>query len=134
MPLYFYYIGVNMIRNINGGGRYISVSGGNPSFPYISPGSTGAGMVRWNSNMNTFEVNDGSMWKSLTMDFTTVQMSPVAESAIDWALKKMNEERDLEELCKRFPGLEKARNNFEMFRRLAESALTDGSDQVQSSP
>ena len=124
-----------MIRNINGSGRYITVSGGNPSFPYISPGSAGAGMMRWNSNMNCIEINDGVSWKQLTTDYTTIQMSPVAESAIDWAVKKMNEERDLDELCKRFPGLEKARNNFEMFRRLAESALKNGEgEQVQSSP
>jgi hypothetical protein len=124
-----------MIRNINGSGRYITVSGGNPTFPYISPGTSGAGMVRWNANMNTFEINDGSMWKTINMDYTTVQMSPIAESAIDWAIKKMNEERDLDELCKRFPGLEKARNNFEMFRSLAESALKNGEDtQAQSSP
>lgn len=125
-----------MIRNINGGGRYITVSGGNPTYPYVSPGTSGAGMVRWNNNMNTFEINDGNTWKTLNMDYTTVQMSPIAESAIDWAIRKMNEERDLDELCKRFPGLEKARNNFEMFRRLAESALNDNSEsaQVQTSP
>lgn len=126
-----------MIRQISGGGRYMTVSGGSPSYPYIPSGITGAGMLRWNSNMNTMEVNDGNMWKTINMDYTTVQMSPAAESAIDWALKKMNEERDLDELCKRFPGLEKARNNFEMFRRLAESALKDGENeqtQVQASP
>ena len=111
-----------MIRNINASGKYIQVSGGNPTFPYISPGSVGAGMLRWNPNMNCMEVNDGNMWKTINMDYTTIQMNPTAEAAIDWAQRKMNEERDLDELCKRFPGLQKARDNFEMFRRLAESS------------
>lgn len=125
-----------MIRNLTASGRYLMVSGGTPSTPYISPGTSGAGMLRWNSNMNCMEVNDGNMWKPFNTDYTTVNLSPHAESILDWAAKKMNEERDLDLLCKRFPGLEKARNNFEMFRSLAESALNDGSDvdQVQSSP
>jgi hypothetical protein len=125
-----------MIRTLNANGRYVQVNGGTPITPYISPGSVGAGMIRWNPNMNVMEVNDGNMWKPFNTDYTTVGLTPHAESILDWAQKKMNEERDLEELCKRFPGLEKARNNFEMFRRLAESALNDGSDsgQVQSSP
>lgn len=125
-----------MIRQISATGKYMTVSGGSPSFPYISAGSVGAGMMRWNPNMNCIEVNDGNMWKSINMDYTTIQMNPVAEAAIDWAQRKMNEERDLDELCKRFPGLQKARDNFEMFRRLAESALKDGNEagQVQASP
>jgi hypothetical protein len=125
-----------MIRQISGGGSCIQVTGGTPSFPYISPGSAGAGMVRWNPNMNCLEINDGSMWKTLNVDYTMISLTPSAEAAIHWAQKKMNEERDLEELCKRFPGLEKARNNFEMFKRLAESTLKDGSEagQVQTGP
>ncbi len=31
--------------------------------PYISPGASGAGMLRWNSGMNCMEVNDGNSWQ-----------------------------------------------------------------------
>lgn len=124
-----------MIRTITGN-RYINVQGGSPSNPYISPGAVGAGMLRWNSNINSIEVNDGMSWKTLNQDYTTLSLTPDAEAAIDWVRKKMDEERDLEELCKRFPGLKKARDNFEMFRKLAESALKETNDgsTVSTSP
>jgi hypothetical protein len=38
-----------------------------------------------------------------------------------WARKKKQEEARLDELCKKYPGLQKAKDNFEMFQRLVES-------------
>ena len=55
-----------MIKNISGS-KYIMVSNSGSSDPYISPGSVGAGMLRWNPNMNCMEVNDGNMWKQFSM-------------------------------------------------------------------
>ncbi len=129
---YFYYIGVNMIKSINGS-RYIVVSGGSVSDPYISPGSAGAGMIRWNPNMNCMEVNDGNMWKQFTTSYPTIGLTPEAESILDWARQKQIEERQLDELCKKYPGLERARSNFETFKRLAQTE-TDVSQSVQSNP
>lgn len=121
-----------MIRTITGG-RYITISGASYSDPYISPGSVGAGMVRWNPNMNCMEVNDGSMWKQFSTSHPTVELTPEAQELLDWARRKMQEERQLDELCKKYPGLERARTNFDTFKQLVlteESADTT----VQSSP
>ena len=113
--------------------RYITVSGGSTSNPYISPGAVGSGMMRYNGNMNCIEVNDGNMWKQLESSYASVELTGEATAILDWAKKKMAEEAELDELCKKYPGLGKARDNFETFRRLVNSE-TDVSESVQSSP
>lgn len=121
-----------MIKGITGG-RYVVVNGGSASNPYISPGAVGAGMMRYNPNMNCMEVNDGNNWQQLGMNYATVELDAQAQQLLDWAKKKMEEEQHLNELCKRYPGLERARSNFETFKRLVREE--DASDtQVQSSP
>lgn len=109
-----------MIKSIHGG-KYINISGGFASDPYISPGTTGSGMLRWNSNMNCVEVNDGVMWKSFNTTVPTVDLTPEAQSILDWAKHKMEEERKLDGLCEKYPGLRNARDNFETFKRLVQS-------------
>jgi hypothetical protein len=109
-----------MIKGITGG-RYVAISGGTSTDPYISPGAMGAGMIRYNSNMNCMEVNDGNMWKQLGMNYTNIELTGEAQSILDWARKKMQEEQQLDELCKKYPGLGKARSNFETFKRLVEA-------------
>lgn len=113
--------------------RYITVSGGSPSNPYISPGAVGSGMMRYNGNMNCIEVNDGNMWKQLEATYATVELTGEAQSILDWAKKKMYEEQQLDELCKKYPGLGKARDNYETFKRLVR-AEEDVSQSVQSGP
>jgi hypothetical protein len=116
----FYYNGVNMIKGITGG-RYITVSGGSSSDPYISPGAMGAGMVRYNSNMNCMEVNDGNSWRSLGFNYANLELTPEAQAILDWAKKKMVEEKQIDELCEKYPGLRKARDNYEAFLALVQS-------------
>jgi hypothetical protein len=113
--------------------RYITVSGGSPSNPYISPGAVGSGMMRYNGNMNCIEVNDGNMWKQLESTYATVELTGEAQSILDWAKKKMYEEQQLDELCEKYPGLGKARDNFETFKRLVDST-ENLPESVQSSP
>lgn len=121
-----------MIKSINGS-RYITVSNNSSSDPYISPGSVGAGMIRWNPNMNCMEVNDGNMWKQFSVSYPTIGLSPDAEAILDWAKQKKAEEHQLDELCKKYPGLDRARSNFETFKRLVLSE--ESSEQtVQSGP
>jgi hypothetical protein len=82
-----------MIKGINSSSRYITVSGGSTSGPYISPGSSGAGMMRWNPNMNQMEVNDGSSWISIAMNHATIELTPETEMLLEWARKKRDEEQ-----------------------------------------
>lgn len=109
-----------MIKSINGG-KYINVNGAYWTDPYISPGSSGAGMLRWNSNMNCMEVNDGSVWKQMMATIPTIELTPEAQNILDWAKKKMEEEKRIDGLCEKYPGLRNARDNYETFKRLVES-------------
>lgn len=107
-----------MIKHILGKGNLVTNYIG--SAPYISPGAQGAGMVRYNTNSQTMEVYDGVSWKELSTNIE-VGLSAEAEATIDWARRKMLEEARIDELCKKYPGLGKARDNFETFLRMVES-------------
>jgi len=80
-----------MIRNISGS-KYIQVSGGMNTNPYISPGASDAGMVRWSPSMNCLEVNDGSVWQQIHSAHPMISLSSDAETLLDWARAKRDEE------------------------------------------
>lgn len=119
-----------MITNVITKGSIVTYS--NPSNPYISPGSQSAGMVRYNTNMQQMEVYDGVSWLKLGGS-CEVGLTNEAEMIISWAREKMLEEQKLDELCKKYPGLERARANFEIFKRLVQ-AEASVQESVQSSP
>jgi hypothetical protein len=79
--------------------------------PYIPPGSQSAGMVRYNTNMNTMEVYDGQNWKEIFNNYASVSLTPDAESLLDWARKKRDEELQLEALAKEHPAINIALDN-----------------------
>jgi len=103
-----------MIKGINSSGRYLTVTGGSPSSTYISPGSVGSGMLRYNANTSAIEVNDGSVWRQLDMSHAAVELTPEAESLLDWARKKRDQELKIDELCEKYPALQKAKDNFDL--------------------
>jgi hypothetical protein len=96
-----------VIHSINAGNG-LTVSNNYINYPYISPGSQGAGMIRWNSNMNCMEVNDGAVWKQITMSSPTVELAPDAMSAVKWAENQMIKERTRQERIQNNPALRKA--------------------------
>jgi hypothetical protein len=61
------------------------------------------GDVRFNTNMQKLEVYDGQMWVEMNTSHASVGLTPDAESALDWALKKMREDLELEHLAKTNP-------------------------------
>jgi len=107
-----------MIKSINSSGRYINVSGGASPTTYISPGSAGAGMIRWNPNMNCIEVNDGNIWKVLDMGYATVELTPDAESLLEWARKERDRQQAREQAVADNPALQKA---YEAIKRAEEN-------------
>jgi hypothetical protein len=94
-----------MIKTINAG-TGIAINGAYVSMPYISPGATGAGMVRWNGNMQCFEINDGSVWIQCPMAIPTIELTPDTQLILNWARQKMAEDARLSELAKRHPGIQ----------------------------
>lgn len=86
-------------------GRYMMVNGGMPATTYIntSSGYMSVGDLRFNSSMQRLEVYDGQMWIELNTSHASVGLTPDAERAIDWAIKKEREDIELEILAKSNP-------------------------------
>ena len=103
-----------MITSVYNTSPYITVS--NPTGPYISPGAASAGMLRYHNN--NMQVYDGNSW--LTMGGgSSVGLTPVAEQAIAWALKKMDQENAAQALAEKHPAVADALDAV----RLAEQQL-----------
>ena len=96
-----------MIKTINGSGRYMMVNGGFPATTYIntSSGYMNVGDVRYNTQMQRLEVYDGNMWVELNTSHASVGLTPDAEKALDWAIKKAQEELILIEKAKDNPAI-----------------------------
>ncbi len=128
-----------MIKGITQSGRYTTVSGGSASSTYISPGSSGAGMMRYNGNMNCIEVNDGVTWKELSGSYASIGLTSEAESLLDWAREQRNKQLARQHAAESNPALKKAyeairraEENFDILEAIA--GKYDESDQVQASP
>ena len=97
-----------MIKNVNSSGRYLVVNSNGGNGPYISPGASGSGMMRWNSNMNQIEVNDGNSWQPMSPGYATVELTPETESLLEWARLERTKQRIREERVRKNPALQKA--------------------------
>jgi hypothetical protein len=95
-----------MIKNVNGGGKYLMVYT-NSASNYMNnySGAQGVGNLRFNTGNQTMEVYDGQMWQSLKMGESSVSLTPDAVEALDWVNLKREEERKLKELAKQHPAV-----------------------------
>jgi len=98
-----------MINGITQQGRHMYIHGGHSSSLYVNMSASSAGMVRYNGS--TLEVYDGSVWQTISGAIATVGMNANAESAIDWAMKKMAEEKEFELLAGNHPAIKIALEN-----------------------
>ena len=131
-----------MISNIFPTGKYIQVSSGTAS-TYINnySGSQGVGNMRYNTGNQRMEVFDGNNWTQLNMGTTSVGLSPEAESLLDWARNKRDEELAWQSLAKdneavkiALDNLEKAKQQLKITATLARDHTHDfGEVMVQAS-
>ena len=107
-----------MIKNITPIGRYITVSGGNSS-TYVTSysGAQGVGNMRFNTSTQNMEVFDGNLWMTLNMDYASVGLNSEAESLLDWARKKRDEELTWESLAKDNKAVKIALDNLEQAKQ-----------------
>jgi len=106
-----------MIKSLSSGSNHIAVTGGNPGVPPISPGAVGAGIVRYNPNMQQMEVYDGVSWYGINSHIT-IDLGMTSKQAIEWAHKKMQEEKQLQDLMAQHPGLKDLNDKFEIMKVL----------------
>jgi hypothetical protein len=81
-----------------------------------------AGMVRYNGNTSALEVYDGSYWRTMH-NFQDIDLSPNATEAINWAAKKMQEERDRKLLAESHPAIKAALENLERAEQQLETTI-----------
>ena len=108
-----------MIKTINGG-KGITVIGNINSDPYISPGTTGAGMIRWNPNMNCMEVNDGAVWKQFIWSNPMIELSEEVLDILDWAKQKRAKEIEIETLANQYPAVAELKDKLDIILQLVK--------------
>ena len=108
-----------MIKHIHPRGRYMMVIGGS-SGTYVNSysGSQGVGNLRFNTSNQNLEVYDGTNWIYMNTPDATVGLNDEAESLLDWARERRNEEQAFKERMKRHPGLQEAYERLEIMKAL----------------
>ena len=132
-----------MINAIMPTGKYVQVSGGSAS-TYINnySGSQGVGNMRYNTSMQRMEVYDGQNWQQLNMSSAYVGLNHEAESLLDWAHKKREEELKWQSLAETnsavkiaLENVEKAKQQLKITATLAQETSRDyGEVMAQASP
>lgn len=97
-----------MIKTIVSNSPSLVVNASSIVGPYISPGAVGAGMMRWNGNTGSVEVNDGNSWLTLAQGSASVQLTPEAEETLRWARELKQKQQRRDELVAQNPALAKA--------------------------
>jgi hypothetical protein len=103
-----------MIKSIMSSGRYMQISNTSSS-TYVNgySGLQGVGNMRYNTSSQNMEVFDGNNWVMLNMSIPSIGLSTDAESLLDWAREKRNEEIELQELAKTHPSIKDLVNDIE---------------------
>jgi hypothetical protein len=106
-----------MLQDITSSSRYVTTYGGSSTLPYVPSNSNNPiqGMIRvQNQNIQIF---DGSSWINMTQSIGSVGLTPEAESLLDWARKKRDEEMVWESLAKENKAVKIALENLEQARQ-----------------
>ena len=107
-----------MIKGLTAG-IGLSVSSNNV-MPYVSPNTTNpiTGMIRvWGNDIQVF---DGSCWLQCNTSNAVVQLDDDTQSILNWGRRKMAEERDVELLIQKHPGLKDAKDRYEVMLALVK--------------
>jgi hypothetical protein len=121
-----------MIKGISATGRYFTTSGSNAS-TYVNgySGAQGVGNMRYNTTNQNLEVFDGNNWIIMNMDYVNAGLTPEAESLLDWAKQKRNEELAWKSLAEdnqavkiALENLNKARQQLDITAKLARDYET----------
>ena len=101
-----------MINSIMSMGKHVMVGAGNSASNYINTGAgmMGVGDLRFNTSTQQIEFYNGQTWQIFTMAQATVGLTGQAEAAIDWAHKKMEEEREARAMAEQYPAVADALN------------------------
>jgi hypothetical protein len=103
-----------MIKSIMSSGRYMQITNTSSS-TYINgySGLQGVGNMRYNTSSQNMEVFDGNNWVILNMSIPSIGLNSDAESLLDWAREKRNEELEMQVLAQEHPSIKDLVNDIE---------------------
>ena len=94
-----------MIGQILQTGKYTAVTG-NPGTNYVNnAGYMGVGQLQFNTATQHLEVYNGTSWQMLNLGTYYVGLNLDAEQIIDWARKKMDEEKEARAMAEQYPAV-----------------------------
>jgi len=90
-----------MIKSVYSSSRYVTTNS-MPASTYVNnySGAIGVGNVRYNTGGQQMQVYDGGNWVDIQMGSANVGLTTEAESLLDWARKKRDEDYELHELAR----------------------------------
>jgi hypothetical protein len=123
-----------MISHVYGGSNYLTVTSNIGSNPYISPSQPMTGMVRFNGSANGMEVYDGNGWQRVGGGTAHIDLSYEAQEILNWAAKRMADEKAYKELAEKYNAVKLALDNLaEAERQLIITAtLAKETDEITS--
>jgi hypothetical protein len=102
-----------IVRDIKVGSQF------QPVYAHSVP--NGSGPLFWdNHNHKFFVIDEYGNKHEFYPDTPSVDLQPHYQHALDWAYNKMMEEKNIEDLCKKHPGLKDAKEAFELMRALCK--------------
>lgn len=104
-----------MISDINVTGKHLTALQANGSI-YFNNNEPLTGMLRYNSG-GRIEVFDGSVWHRVDTH-SSISLSQEAQTALDWAIDKRQEELEVKKLCQSHPALAEAKANYDLLLAL----------------
>lgn len=107
-----------MINSIYSSSKWLQVSLPQPR-PAFPSSTAGPRAVTFDPQLGLV-VNNGVGWVPIAGE-TTIDLRPDASAAIEWAIRRMQEEEKINQLCEKHPGLKKARDRYETFLSIVGS-------------
>jgi hypothetical protein len=88
-----------MINSFTQASKYVTAYMGSNNDPYFSMSAPSSGMLRFNGDTRNMEVYDGNSWRTMSGCSASVSLNNGAEEAIEWAIKRMSQEKEWYELA-----------------------------------
>lgn len=79
-----------------------------------------SGIVRWNSSMSRFEIDTGSDTTPLEFGTGNVGLNSYAQTILNWAAQKMQEEAKLKEIMEKHPMIRDLQSKLDMMIALVK--------------
>jgi hypothetical protein len=127
-----------MLNGINSSGRYLQVIGGStPTYVNKSYNSNTfmQGDMRYDFDSQCMKVWDGQSWQSMVSGMATIELTYEAQSLLDWARKKKDEEMMLDKQAEENPAIKDLveqiklkQDQIKMVQTLIKKEVTIGTD------